>query len=230
MNNIFRIVLALLRTCKNDIAKKYKMTKVSFLWRQNNRHNKTVVSNPQWQELFPLERVSVGKHTYGGLHVVPYNKYDGNLKIGSYCSIARNVQFLLGGNHDYLRVSTYPFKLVTPWGDSSFSKGDIVIDDDVWICENVIILSGVHVGQGAVLAANSVVSRDVEPYEIVGGNPMRHIKYRFSEQIRTQLIKLHYDDLNEFDLQKYKELMCAQIDESKLADIIDFVENKTYKV
>ncbi len=189
-------------------------------WKRINRHNRTVPANPVWQELFPLKKVHVGAHTYGGLHVVPYNNTDGELYIGSYCSIAREVKFLLGGNHDYKRISTYPFKQIVEWEGSSFSKGDIRIEDDVWIGENTLVLSGVTIGQGAIVAAGSVVTHDIEPYEIVGGNPIHHIKYRFSKEIVDNLIRIDYNKITEDTILRFSNLFKEQLTKKTVEEIM----------
>ncbi|WP_022932664.1 CatB-related O-acetyltransferase [Treponema bryantii] len=131
------------------------------------------------------------KKTYGEIHVTDWSPADTKLYIGSYCSIAPNVRFLLGGEHQLNSISTYPFK-VQFFGESreAGSKGDIVVKDDVWIGDGAIICSGVNIGQGAVIAAGAVITKNVEPYAIVGGNPARFIKWRFDEQIRKQLCEI----------------------------------------
>ena len=100
--------------------------------------------------------------------------------IGNYISIAQNVHFLLDVEHFANHISTYPFKvkLLHSQKSESFSKGDIIIDDDVWIGYGATILSGVRIGQGAVVATGAVVTSDVPPYAIVGGVPAKVIKYR----------------------------------------------------
>lgn len=81
-------------------------------------------------------------------------------------------------------VSTYPFKRkLFHGGEEAVSKGDIIVGDDVWVGYGATILSGVHIGQGAVIAAGAVVNKDVPPYAIVGGIPAKVIKYRFSESV-----------------------------------------------
>lgn len=77
------------------------------------------------------------------------------------------------------------------------AKGNIVVEDDVWIGENAIISSGVKIGQGAIVAAGAVVTKDVEPYAIVGGNPAKIIKFRFNENIREKLMKMNLDEILE---------------------------------
>jgi len=133
-----------------------------------------------------------GKHTYGSINV-SWGNSGAHVSIGSYCSIAGNVRAYLGGNHRTDWVTTYPFGHVTRHGVQPVvghpsTKGDVIIGNDVWIGDNVTIMSGVTIGNGAVIAANSHVVRSVEPYTIVGGNPAKHIKYRFTpEQIDALL-------------------------------------------
>jgi acetyltransferase-like isoleucine patch superfamily enzyme len=155
-------------------------------WRRLNSHNETIPIN-----IFRLEKVSVGKKTYGLINAMDSSLSDTKLIIGSYCSIAPGVQFLLGGEHQIDGISTFPFK-VKCFGHEmeASSKGDIIIGDDVWICTNVIICSGIRIGQGAVVAAGAVVTKDVEPYAIVGGNPAKLIRYRFDEKIRNKLLEI----------------------------------------
>jgi acetyltransferase-like isoleucine patch superfamily enzyme len=156
------------------------------VWRKKNYHNGTIPAN-----MFRIDKVTVGKKTYGVLNVTDFSSLDTKLKIGSYCSISSGVQFLLGGEHQINSISTYPFK-VKRFGHEyeAGSKGDIVVGDDVWIGTNAIICSGVKIGQGAVIAAGAVVTKNVSPYAVVGGNPARLIKYRFNQDIITKLLSI----------------------------------------
>ena len=104
----------------------------------------------------------------------------------------------MDGEHAYKGISTYPF--ATRYLDKTIdtlSKGDIVINNDVWIGFRSTIMSGVHIGQGAVVAAGAVVTKDVPPYAIVGGVPAKIIKYRFSPEVIEQLLKLDYSKLTD---------------------------------
>lgn len=151
-----------------------------------------------YQWVFDLDRVEVGEGTYGPLNVLMHGESGSMLKIGRYCSIASGVAFILESEHPYKCISTYPFKV--KFGFRKFEaggKGDIIVGDDVWIGLNSIICSGITIGQGAIIAAGSVVTKNVEPYSIIGGNPARHIKYRFEDDVlREKLKKLEYSNFN----------------------------------
>jgi acetyltransferase-like isoleucine patch superfamily enzyme len=155
---------------------KYKLRKFRKQWRKANSHNRTVpgrVFNPQ--------KVKVGNFTYGTLDVLDFYYNNEFLEIGHFCSIASGVKFILAGNHHMDRLSTFPFNTFCGTGKKGegYSKGPITIGSDVWIGFDAWIMSGVKVGQGAVIAARSHVVKDVPPYAIVGGNPAKVIKYRF---------------------------------------------------
>ncbi|PVZ20655.1 MULTISPECIES: CatB-related O-acetyltransferase [unclassified Pseudomonas] len=133
---------------------------------------------------------SFGTGTYGNPTVHDWHE-GATLKVGAYTSIAGGVQIYLGGHHRTDWISCYPFPAkmdemahITDFGGT---HGDVTIGNDCWICSNVSILSGVTVGDGAVIAAGAVVSRDVAPYEIVGGVPARHIRWRFEQDQRELL-------------------------------------------
>lgn len=121
------------------------------------------------------------------------------LIIGKFCMIASDVKFIMnGGNHLTEAFSAYPFEIFgNGWegamdGKTYPHKGDICIGNDVWIGYNATIMAGVTVGDGAIIAANATVTKDVSPYSIVGGNPAKEIKKRFSEDIISQLLSLQW--------------------------------------
>lgn len=154
-------------------------------YRRINCHNRTKIMG-----ICDISKVIIGKKTYGEINLTDFSPDDTKLYIGSYCSIAPGVQFLLGGEHNIKSISTYPFKVMElGLSREAGSKGDIVIGDDVWIGTNAIICSGVTIGQGAIVAAGAIVTKDVEPYAIVGGNPAKVIKWRFDELCREKLCK-----------------------------------------
>ena len=146
------------------------------------------------------KRVNIGIGTYGvNPKTILLFKEDDRVTIGSYCSIAPGVKILASGEHNFQAVSTFPFKAkLQNLGNEydTFSKGEVIIGNDVWLGTNSIILSGVKIGDGAVVAAGSVVTYDVSPYAIVGGIPAKTIKYRFSEDNIAVLLKIKWWEWN----------------------------------
>ena len=121
------------------------------------------------------------------------------LIIGKFCMIASDVKFIMNGaNHLSNAISTYPFAVFGNGWESAMegktypNKGNIEIGNDVWIGYNATIMAGVKIGDRAIIATNSTVVSDVEPYTIVGGNPAREIKKRFSPEIIERLLKLQW--------------------------------------
>ena len=121
------------------------------------------------------------------------------LIIGKFCMIASNVTFIMNGaNHLTESISAYPFAIFGEgWqdamkGKSYPTKGDTIIGNDVWIGFNVIIMAGVHIGDGAIIASNTAVTKDVAAYSIVGGNPVKEIKKRFSEKKIAKLLEIKW--------------------------------------
>jgi virginiamycin A acetyltransferase len=123
------------------------------------------------------------------------------LIIGKFCSIACGAKFIFNSaNHSMKSLSTYPFPLFfEEWGlnkanvaEAWDNKGDIVVGNDVWIGYEAVILSGVKIGDGAIIGARAVVTKDVPPYTIVGGVPAKPIRKRFSDETITELLKLQW--------------------------------------
>lgn len=171
-----------------DIRNYLKLLFFRKKWRKLNVKNFTNATN-----IFPLSCIKeIGNYTYGDLEIRYYNKCNSQISIGSFCSIARNVVFLLSAEHQYKGVTTYPYKtfLLNQNEDEHVSKGNIIIEDDVWIGENVTILSGVKINRGAIISAGSIVVKDVPPYAIYGN--FKILKYRFDEEKIKQLMKIDY--------------------------------------
>lgn len=154
----------------------------------------------------------MGKSTYGIPVVRQWDK-DATLFIGAYCSIARNVQIFLGGNHRTDWVTNYPFPAfyfeARHIKNFRTSRGDVVIGNDVWLCENCTILSGVKIGHGAVIASGAVISRDVEPYAVMAGNPAKLVRWRFDEETRMALLKAAWWDWPEQEVLSVVDLLCS---------------------
>jgi len=128
-------------------------------------------------------------------------EFGDQLIIGKFCSIASGTKFIMGSaNHRISSVTTYPFNVFGgTWKDNTPShlsqlafKGDIVIGNDVWIGRESIIMPGVKIGDGCIIGAYSVVTKDVSPYSVVGGNPARFIKKRFDDELIDLLLKLKW--------------------------------------
>lgn len=121
------------------------------------------------------------------------------LMIGKFCQIASGVRFIMNGsNHAMDGISTYPFKVFgKDWSSASMnivSKGDTVIGHDVWLGNSATIMQGINIGHGAIIGTNALVTKDVEPYSIVGGNPAKLIRKRFSDENIEFLLKLAWWD------------------------------------
>ena len=157
----------------------------------------------------------IGKYTYGTPNVLKYDDCTTNLVIGNFCSIAQNVTIFLGGNHRTDWVSTYPFGHIHKNIFNNFNgnghpstNGNVTIGNDVWIGKNATIMSGISVGDGAVIAANSHVVKNVEPYSVVGGNPAKLIKYRFSQKQIENLLQIKWWNWDDDKINKFTPLLC----------------------
>lgn len=156
------------------------------------------------------DNVIIGDYSYGFFDVLEWDNKT-KLKIGKFCSIAADVLFLLGGEHRKDFISTYPFNALM----ESFnhieghpaSKGDIIVGNDVWIAHGAKILSGVTIGDGAIIAANSLVTKDVPPYAIAMGSPAKVVKYRFDEDTIEKLLEIKWWDFEDEEIIKIIPLL-----------------------
>lgn len=183
--------------------------------------------------------ISVGDYTYYDDPVDPegfernnvlfnWPELGDKLIIGKFCALASGVQFIMGpANHRVSSVSTYPFHVFggiwaenTPPHMSQLPfKGDTVVGNDVWIGRNSVILPGVHIGDGAIIAAQSVVAKDVEPYTLAGGNPARPIRKRFDQELIDLLLELRWWDFPPERLAEFLPVLCDSGLESVRAQI-----------
>jgi len=194
-------------------------------WRARNKHNLTSTDR-----LFPIELVKVGKGSYGALNVFTYDDLKKEqLCIGDYVSIANCVSFLLGGNHYHKNLTTYPIKtfLLNESGSDSYSKGPIIVEDEAWLGYGAVVVSGVTIGKGAVIAAGSVVTKDIPPYAIVAGNPAKIIKYRFSNEVIERLMTINISDMGIGFIEKHIELIYEPIE--SLQDISYISDENNYR-
>lgn len=164
---------------------------------------KNVLNNPQ---------IEVGDYSYyddpdgaenferNVLYLFPF--IGDRLLIGKFCALARGVKFIMNGaNHKLSGFSTYPFQIfgngwetVMPALDELPNKGDTRIGHDVWIGYDSLIMPGVQIGHGAIVSSRSVVTRDVAPYTVVGGNPAQPLKQRFSDEVIARLLQIAWWD------------------------------------
>lgn len=162
--------------------------------------------------------------SHGDFHVWAYER-SGRVIVGRYCSIADAVELMPGGNRNHRLVSTYAFRILWnlpgayedghPW-----SRGDIAIGNDVWIGRGAKVLSGVTIGDGAVVAAYSVVTRDVRPYAIVAGMPAREVRRRFSDAQVDRLVASRWWDLPHEDVRELVPLLSSE-DADSLCDAVE---------
>jgi acetyltransferase-like isoleucine patch superfamily enzyme len=160
--------------------------------------------------------MNLGKHSYSSSPLIITNKYDDTTyECGKFCSIAKNLTICLGGNHRTDWVTTYPFGHIHKNVFNTFNgeghprtRGNVVIGNDVWIGDNVTIMSGVHIGDGAVIANSSHVCKDVVPYTIVGGNPAKLIKKRFTEEQISKLMEIKWWNWPDEDINKVAPALC----------------------
>jgi acetyltransferase-like isoleucine patch superfamily enzyme len=160
----------------------------------------------------------VGDNTYGRpgvIHTGMSGEGSARLSIGKYTQFGANVLIVLT-NHKTDTVSSYPFKLHKPYwptapnnGTDFATRGNVQIGNDVWIGANVTILSGVVIGHGAVIAANACVTKNVEPYSIVGGNPARFIRHRFSNEQIKKLLQIEWWNWPEHRVSQFLPLITS---------------------
>lgn len=170
----------------------------------------------------------IGKHTYGVPRVM-FNNGVYDLTIGDFSSFGPFVEIYMGGEHPTDWTSTYPFsalKTEFPAAQSSKpeylrknSKGAVTIGNDVWIAGNVKILSGVTIGDGAVIGASSVVTRDIPPYAVAAGNPARVIRYRFDEDTIAALLRIQWWHWPVEKIKQYADLLVSPPDVEMLEKI-----------
>jgi len=159
--------------------------------------------------------MEIGKYTYGHPTIIKGNNA-GNLIIGKFCSISDQVVILLGREHRKDWITTYPFPAFPgDWPEAAEipecerSKGDVIIGNDVWICYGATILSGVNIGDGAVIGARAVVTKDVPPYAVVAGNPARIIGKRFDDKMIEKLLELKWWDWSEERIRADIKILCS---------------------
>jgi virginiamycin A acetyltransferase len=175
-------------------------------------------------------KYSIGEFTQGQPIVKDLDRGTA-LKIGNFCSFGNNVTILLGENHQAEWITNFPFGIIIDrykehyYNYLSAISGDVSIGNDVWIGSNVTILSGVNIGDGAAIKAGSVVTKDVQPYAIFGGNPASLIKTRFSNDAIAKLLQIQWWNWDMEKIQANMGLMLSNNIDNFIAQHIGDVEN-----
>lgn len=190
---------------------------------------KNVIKNPN---------IIVGEYTYyddiNGAenfesHVTHHYDFIGDkLIIGKFCAIAKGIEFIMNGaNHRINSITTYPFNIMgNGWEKGAPSltdlklKGDTIVGNDVWLGQNVTVMPAVHIGDGAIIGANSVVAKDIPPYSVAVGNPCEVKRKRFDEDLIEYLLQIKWWDWNSEKIFKNMEALCSG-DLTKIKNIID---------
>jgi len=172
-----------------------------------------------------LWKADIGTYFDRNVNIISWSD-EYKIHVGKYCSIGRDCNFFLHANHrpDWITTSSQLWGPVTPeiaslhmeMGHPS-CKGDITIGSDVWIGAKTTIMSGIKIGHGAIVAAGALVTKDVEPYSVVGGNPAKHLKYRFDEEQVKNLLDIGWWDWEESKIKEEAMVLWSQ-------DINHFIE------
>lgn len=180
------------------------------------------------KNVIKASNISVGDYTYYDSTDHPedfektnilYNwpEFGDKLIIGKFCQLGSGVKFIMGpANHRISSISTYPFNVFGgTWSENTPPhlsqlpfKGDTIVGNDVWIGRESVIMPGVKIGDGAIIAAHSVVTKDIEPYSIVGGNPTKLIRKRFDDELISLLLKTQWWNFEPAELVDFLPTLC----------------------
>lgn len=214
MKNLNFIIFLIKRIFK-DIYHYIKLAHFKIKWQEHFKNNFTTPV-----KIMPINKIVIGDYSYGPIEVLSWRNGEEKLIIGKYCSIASGVKFILGGNHDVSKFMTYPIKNKLIDGSvESCTKGVITIEEDVWIGSDAIILSGITIGKGSVIAAGSVVTKSFPAFSIIGGNPAKIIKYRFDDDTILTLKDIDYSKIDQMFLKNNLNLLYEEMNINKAEEI-----------
>lgn len=185
---------------------------MSFFKKLRQKIRKLTKSEP---DLGP--EISIGRHSYGlARRMVAGASMEAPLKVGAFCSIGPDVLFFSKADHPIDLPSTYPFKTLI-WdtdkpNQDAVTKGGISIGNDVWIGARAIIMSGVTIADGAIIAAGAVVTKDVAPYAIMGGSPARELRKRFTDEQISALLSINWWNWSDGQIKQLREEFYGPID------------------
>lgn len=189
-------------------------------WKKMNLHNLTIANS-----LFNPDQVKVGNKTYGELNISLGTNPKRSIQIGSFCSIAPGVNFIINP-HNYKFFSTWGWQIYE-YHEKNYEwekKTSIVVEDDVWIGHGATILGGAILHQGCVIGANTVVSCEVPPYAIYAGGKI--IKYRFSPEICQKLNRIDYSKIDSSVIDKIKGWHREEITKENADDLLSVLPLK----
>lgn len=180
--------------------------------------------NLTYHKLIQQGLLIVGRHTYGVPIIDAYAGSERKVSIGSFCSISRDVVIITGGVHPSEFLSTFPFR--AKWKMPGAlqdgiprSNGDVVIGSDVWIGTEAMILSGITIGDGAIVAARSVVTRDVPPYAVVAGAPAKVMRYRFAPEVIERMLQIKWWEWDDARIKSMVPLLSSNRVEDFLKEL-----------
>lgn len=167
------------------------------------------------KDAFQNKKYVIGDFSYG-IPKVLFENEEANLFIGKYCSISENVCIFLGGNHRYDWITTYPFSALNDYfpmaktiSGHPATNGNVTIGNDVWISRSVTIMSGINISNGAIVGANSVVTKNIGPYEIWAGNPAKFIRKRFNDETISFLMEIEWWNWEHEKIIQNLEILCS---------------------
>jgi len=171
----------------------------------------------QWVDRYarePGDNLVMSEHSYAPPHIFAFGNSEHTVTVGKYSSVNGSVEVLLDGNHHPEWVSTYPFRIRydLPGAHQDghpFSRGSVVIGNDVWVGWRAVILSGVTIGDGSIVAAGAVVTKDVAPYTIVGGVPACMIRRRFDDATCDALCRIAWWDWSHEKVIAHVNQLCS---------------------
>ncbi|HAY3540432.1 CatB-related O-acetyltransferase [Elizabethkingia anophelis] len=211
--------LKLFNAIRIEILNNFRRRLQSVQWRLDNKHNYTSLS----KNVKDSKIIKVGNFSYGEINAESFENKDEKLIIGNFVSIAPNVLFILGGNHQIDTFTCYPLKaqFLEPYcNEDAQTKGPIIVEDEVWIGNNVIVMSGIKIGKGAIVAAGSVVTKDIPPFAIVGGNPAKFIKWRFAEELISKRVEININTIELEIIKQNIDLFYKRLD----SDTVDLIK------
>ncbi|HEX2893691.1 MAG TPA: CatB-related O-acetyltransferase [Marmoricola sp.] len=192
------------------------------VWRRISRGERL----ERFEGLKAAGRLKYGVASYGVPTIIDHPHENCSLCVGNYTSISPDSTIVLGGEHPTDRLTTFPLRIILnipgAWHDGFPAESrDTIIGSDVWVGARATILSGARIGNGAVVAAGSLVAQDVPSYAVVGGVPARVIRFRFNADVISQLEELAWWDWPEHTIREAAEVLSGHLEADSLARLRD---------